>query len=54
MNIQNGALNLQDRFSLAQKAFSHTADYDQAIAAYLPTLSGVEAASVYLFSGGPS
>ena len=54
MNIQDGALNFQDRFGLAQKAFTHTAEYDQAIAAYLPTLSGEEAASVYLFSGGTS
>jgi phosphoribosylaminoimidazolecarboxamide formyltransferase/IMP cyclohydrolase len=54
MNLQNGALNFQDRFSLAQKAFTHTAEYDQAIAAYLPTLSGEEAASAYLFSEGIS
>jgi phosphoribosylaminoimidazolecarboxamide formyltransferase / IMP cyclohydrolase len=30
-----GALNLKHRFKLAQKAFSHTAEYDKAIAGYL-------------------
>ncbi len=32
-----GCLSLQTRFSLAQKAFSHTAEYDTAIATYLKT-----------------
>ena len=35
MRSQNGALNLSDRFTLAQKAFAHTATYDTAIAEYL-------------------
>jgi phosphoribosylaminoimidazolecarboxamide formyltransferase/IMP cyclohydrolase len=30
-----GVLSLKTRFSLAQKAFAHTAAYDTAIAAYL-------------------
>ncbi len=52
METLHGALSFQDRFTLAQKAFAHTAAYDQAIAAYLPTLTTEAASSVYTFSGG--
>lgn len=35
LNRGHGVLSLKTRFALAQKAFSHTAAYDTAIAAYL-------------------
>ena len=35
MKQNAGALSLKKRFSLAQKAFTHTADYDRMISAYL-------------------
>jgi phosphoribosylaminoimidazolecarboxamide formyltransferase/IMP cyclohydrolase len=37
------------RFSLAQKAFAHTADYDRAIADYLGGRSAAEVAGCYRF-----
>lgn len=52
LKTRNGALTFQDRLALARKAFIHTAEYDRAIADYLPTISPDEAASVYHFSGG--
>ena len=41
MNSANGALGLETRFQLAQKAFSHTAAYDGAISNYLTAIDGV-------------
>ncbi|HJQ63656.1 MAG TPA: bifunctional phosphoribosylaminoimidazolecarboxamide formyltransferase/IMP cyclohydrolase [Burkholderiales bacterium] len=38
MNSTNGALGIETRFQLAQKAFSHTAAYDGAISNYLTAL----------------
>lgn len=35
LSAGNGALSLEDRFELAQKAFDHTAVYDRTIAGYL-------------------
>lgn len=35
LSANQGALNLKDRFALAQKAFDHTALYDRTIADYL-------------------
>ena len=35
LDSHDGCLGLEDRFTLAKKAFAHTADYDRAIAAYL-------------------
>jgi phosphoribosylaminoimidazolecarboxamide formyltransferase/IMP cyclohydrolase len=35
LNDHHGSVTLKLRFNLAQKAFAHTAGYDQAIAAYL-------------------
>ncbi len=35
LSANNGMTTLETRFRLAQKAFSHTADYDRAIAGYL-------------------
>ena len=43
----NGQTSLGRRFHLAQKAFSHTASYDQAIAAYLNERSFKEIAACY-------
>ena len=46
MQSANGAIGLETRYSLAQKAFSHTAAYDGAISNYLTatTLEGEHAA----------
>lgn len=43
----NGMTTLETRFRLAQKAFSHTADYDRAISDYLFTKSGDDILSSY-------
>jgi phosphoribosylaminoimidazolecarboxamide formyltransferase/IMP cyclohydrolase len=45
-----GALPLDARFELAQKAFAHTADYDRAIADYLGKQRVADARSYYGFS----
>ncbi len=45
-----GELSLKTRFGLAQKAFSHTAAYDTAIAAYLNGKSFDEVKACYRFS----
>jgi phosphoribosylaminoimidazolecarboxamide formyltransferase / IMP cyclohydrolase len=44
-----GILSLKSRFSLAQKAFAHTASYDSAIAAYLKTRSFDEIKACYQY-----
>ncbi len=40
LKANNGALNIEDRFELAQKAFEHTAVYDRTIADYLASKTG--------------
>ena len=47
-----GKTSLALRFRLAQKAFAHTADYDQAIAAYLGGQTAEAAAACYQFPDG--
>lgn len=42
-----GGLTLKQRFSLAQKAFAHTAEYDRAIAEYLASQTPETAAACY-------
>ena len=44
---KNGALGLKDRYSLASKAFEHTAQYDRAIADYLSGFSKQDVQSCY-------
>lgn len=43
----SGRIGLNRRFSLARKAFKHTADYDAAISAFLEARSDNELADVY-------
>jgi phosphoribosylaminoimidazolecarboxamide formyltransferase/IMP cyclohydrolase len=47
-----GQTSLALRFSLARKAFTHTADYDRAIADYLGGQSAAAAAGCYRFQDG--
>jgi len=47
LKTKNGALGLKDRYSLASKAFEHTAQYDRAIADYLTGLSKQDVQSCY-------
>ena len=47
-----GQTSLALRFSLAQKAFAHTADYDRAIADYLGARRFAEASAGYQFQDG--
>lgn len=47
MQKSNGSLSLKQRFCLAQKAFSHTADFDRAIADFLSAKTPAEAAACY-------
>ncbi|MBF0389528.1 MAG: hypothetical protein HQK71_05420 [Desulfamplus sp.] len=47
MEKNSGALNLELRFKLAQKAFDHTADYDRAIADYLKNMAFEQVQSCY-------
>lgn len=47
MKKNKGAISLELRFSLAQKAFNHTADYDRAIADFLASKSFGETADCY-------
>jgi phosphoribosylaminoimidazolecarboxamide formyltransferase/IMP cyclohydrolase len=47
LNANNGALSLNLRFRLAQKAFEHTAVYDRTIADFLGARSFEEVASCY-------
>ena len=42
MHANNGSVDLDYRFQLAQKAFSHTARYDGAISNYLTTLESTD------------
>jgi phosphoribosylaminoimidazolecarboxamide formyltransferase / IMP cyclohydrolase len=47
LESHSGQTTLETRFRLAQKAFSHTADYDRAIADYLGKQSMADVASCY-------
>lgn len=47
LKTKDGALGLNDRYSLALKAFEHTAQYDHAIADYLAGLSKKDVQSCY-------
>jgi phosphoribosylaminoimidazolecarboxamide formyltransferase / IMP cyclohydrolase len=47
LNANNGALSLNLRFRLAQKAFEHTAVYDRTIADFLGARSFAEVSSCY-------
>ncbi|SDU05236.1 hypothetical protein [Desulfobacula phenolica] len=47
LKVNNGALSLEDRFGLAQKAFEHTAIYDRTIADYLAARSINDIKSCY-------
>ncbi|WP_321493540.1 hypothetical protein [uncultured Desulfobacter sp.] len=47
LKTKNGAMGLKDRYSLASKAFEHTAQYDRAIADYLAGLSEKDVQSCY-------
>lgn len=47
MRKSEGRISFNTRFSLAQKAFKHTAEYDAAIAKYLNGISHDEARSCY-------
>jgi len=47
LNAKDGALGLNDRYSLASKAFTHTAQYDRAIADYLTGLSKKDVEACY-------
>lgn len=47
LKVNGGALSLARRFDLAKKAFSHTAAYDTAIAAYLTNLGREEVEGIY-------
>jgi phosphoribosylaminoimidazolecarboxamide formyltransferase/IMP cyclohydrolase len=49
MRSKNGAISLRLRFSLAQRAFEHTARYDRTIADYLSWKSIDEARQCYTF-----
>ncbi|HOX45394.1 MAG TPA: hypothetical protein PK668_17490 [Myxococcota bacterium] len=52
MRANGGRLDLAARFELAQKAFRHTAEYDQAIAAYLAARPPAEVEACYQLRGG--
>ncbi len=52
MRVSGGRIDLATRFELAQKAFRHTAAYDQAIAAYLASRSAAEVEACYRLHGG--
>ena len=47
LTSNNGMTTIATRFKLAQKAFSHTANYDRAISEYLFTKSGDDILSSY-------
>ena len=47
LKVNNGALSLEDRFELSQKAFEHTALYDKTIASYLAAKSINDVKSCY-------
>jgi phosphoribosylaminoimidazolecarboxamide formyltransferase/IMP cyclohydrolase len=47
LKTNNGMTSVKTRFQLAQKAFSHTADYDRAIADYLFDKSGDDVFACY-------
>jgi len=47
IETNNGATSMALRFKLARKAFAHTADYDQAISAYLAKQSFTGVADCY-------
>jgi phosphoribosylaminoimidazolecarboxamide formyltransferase/IMP cyclohydrolase len=50
LKANGGALPLARRFRLAQKAFSHTAEYDRAIADYLAGVAPADVRSCYRFA----
>jgi len=50
MTNNSGAVTLETRFSLAKKAFSHTAAYDEAIRSYIETLEPADLQSTYTIS----
>jgi len=47
LEVNDGCLNLRERFALSRKAFKHTADYDTTIAGYLDTLDMDDVAACY-------
>ncbi|WP_035237403.1 hypothetical protein [Desulfobacter vibrioformis] len=47
LKTKEGALGMEDRYSLASKAFEHTARYDRSIADYLVGLSKKDVQSCY-------
>jgi len=47
LTLNNGALSLEDRFGLSQKAFEHTATYDRTISEYLASMSINDVKSCY-------
>ncbi len=49
METHSGAISLQLRFQLAQKAFAHTADYDAAIAGFLGSKTSKDVRDCYIF-----
>lgn len=49
LEAANGVLSFETRFRLAQKAFSHTAAYDSAIAAYLKGRTAADVRQCYRF-----
>ncbi len=49
MKENSGALALEDRFLLSQKAFQHTAEYDKTIAGYLGSMTAEAVNSCYTF-----
>lgn len=51
MKYREGALNLEQRFELAQKAFEHTAIYDRAIADYLKNIAFEQVKYCYTLNG---
>lgn len=51
LSAGRGTLTLSDRFSLARRAFDHTAAYDRAIAEYLAGCSGTDLDTCYTLGG---
>lgn len=49
METHKGAISLQLRFHLAQKAFAHTANYDTAIAGFLRSKTAQDVLDCYMF-----
>jgi phosphoribosylaminoimidazolecarboxamide formyltransferase/IMP cyclohydrolase len=51
LEATGGVLSLEDRYTLAKKAFAHTAAYDAAIAKYLGERTSAEVGGCYNFKG---